>query len=93
MMQKNPVAMEGRLERCWLFAYRMPSAFADSLLPPGFSAVEFGGFGFMGIVVCEISGMRPAGMPRAAGLRYRHVGYRLHARFGGAGGDGISCPV
>ncbi|MEZ5304394.1 MAG: hypothetical protein R3F11_27690 [Verrucomicrobiales bacterium] len=46
----------------------------------------------MGIVVCEISGMRLPGC-RAHWLRYRHVGYRLHARFGGAGGDeeGVFC--
>lgn len=74
------LTMRGRLEQCWLFVYRSPVDAVRPLLPPPLQPVTWGGFAFWNIVVCEISGLRPRGLPAWAGVRYRQVAYRIHAR-------------
>lgn len=80
LIQKNPFAVRGKIDRCWLFTYRTPETHARSLLPPPLLPVTHGGFGFWNIVVCQISEIRPAGVPRSLGISYQHVAYRLLAR-------------
>lgn len=80
LFQKNPLTMRGRLEKCWLFTFRTPADAVAGLIPPSLDLITRGGFAFWNVVVCEISGLRPRGVPAWAGLRYRHVGYRLHVR-------------
>lgn len=74
--------MRGHLERCWHFVYRMPEAEAHRLLPASLRPVTCRGSAFWHLVVCEVSALRPAGIPRALGMRYRHVAYRIHVRLG-----------
>jgi len=80
LFQKNPLSMRGRLEKCWLFTFRTPAEAVSGLLPPTLELITRGGFAFWNVVVCEISHLRPRGFPACTGLRYRHVGYRLHVR-------------
>lgn len=76
----NPVAMQGRLRRCWLIVYRAPVAAVQARLPRGFEAIDYGGFGFFHCVVCAIQGMRPAGVPAWCGFDYRHAALRILCR-------------
>ena len=81
IFQKNPITMRGRLEKCWLFTFRTPEEDVAGLIPDQLTLLSRDGFAFWNIVVCEISGLRPAGIPLWMGLRYRHVGYRLYVRY------------
>lgn len=80
----NPFTMAGTLERCWLFAYRTTEAAARRhLSSPGAlwaKPVLHGGHAYWSVVVCRIRGMRPLPLPRALGISYWHVAYRLYAR-------------
>ena len=76
---RNPFAVAGSIRQCWLFVYRLPIATAQPLLPSPLRLVTRGGFAFLNIVVCRLSGMRPALLPAFLGLGYWHVAYRLHA--------------
>lgn len=76
----NPIPMRGLIERCWLFVYRTPSESVADLLPAGLELVTRNGWAFWNVVVCELSGMRPCGIPDSLGLGYRHVAYRLVVR-------------
>lgn len=80
LMGPNPIPMRGRLEQCWLIVYRAPLASVQARLPKGLEAVEHGGFGFYHWVVGEVSGLRPAFLPRVLGLRYRHAALRVLCR-------------
>jgi hypothetical protein len=80
LLPPNPVAMAGRIERCWLIVYRAPLDQVQARLPEGFEAVEHAGFGFFHLVVCAISGMRPAGLPSWCGFGYRHAAVRILCR-------------
>ncbi len=70
----------GRIDRCWLFVYRTPAEAVADLLPPTLQPMTVGGFAFWNVVVCELSAMRPLGVPASLGLSYRHVAYRLHVQ-------------
>lgn len=76
---RNAFTVAGSICQCWLFVYRLPVAIAQPLLPAPLRLVTQGGFAFMNIVVCRLSGMRLAPMPASIGLGYWHVAYRLHA--------------
>ena len=80
MFPKYPFPMLGRIERCWLFTFREPVESLAPLVPEPLSPVMRDGFAFWNVVVCEIAGMRPSFAPRALGLRYRHVAYRIYVR-------------
>ncbi len=81
MSLKYPFPMCGKIERCWLFTFREPAATLGPLLPAPLEPVTRDGFAFWNVVACEIAAMRPAFAPSALGLRYRHVAYRIYARF------------
>jgi hypothetical protein len=78
--------MAGDIDRCWLLAYRAPIDKVSATLPKPLEPVTFGGFAYLNVVVSELSHMRPAFLPRALGLGYRHAAYRAYARFGNTEG-------
>src|ERR671932_694489 len=88
-MRKNPVTMVGRLDPCWLFAYRTLEEEARRVLPPALEPVTYGGFAFWNVVVCRVRRMRPWFAPAALGVSYWHVAYRLYVRFYPAQGAAI----
>ena len=77
---RNPFTVAGTIRQCWLFVYRLPVAVAQPLLPAPLQLVTQRDFAFLNIVVCRLSGMRPALLPASTGLGYWHVAYRLYAR-------------
>ncbi len=85
----NPVPMEGRLKRCWLFAYRAPLEEVAKHLPPELKPISFGGFGFWNVVVCEVEHMRPLHFPESLGITYRHAAYRIYVRHHNASGASV----
>jgi len=88
-LRKNPLTMVGRIERCWLLAYRAPAELVRRLVPEPLLPLEKGPWGFFNLVVCEIKRMRPAGVPRLFGVSYRHAAYRIPVRSQGAGVEGL----
>jgi len=76
---RNPFTVAGSIEQCWLFVYRLPVKTAQPLLPMPLRLVIHGGYAFLNIVVCRLSGMRPVPLPASLGLGYWHVAYRVHA--------------
>jgi len=77
---KNAISMVGDIDRCWLFAYRVPLDQVAKLTPEPLEAVSHGGFGFLNIVISQLSHMRPLGLPAIVGVRYWHVAYRIPVR-------------
>ncbi|MDX6766174.1 MAG: DUF2071 domain-containing protein [Candidatus Methylacidiphilales bacterium] len=76
----NPLAMRGRLARCWLVVYRAPIESVQARLPGGLEVVEHYGFGFYHWVVCEVRHMRPAPLPPWMGFHYHHAALRILCR-------------
>jgi len=81
LIQKNPLTMVGTIDRCWLFTYQTPEADAQRLLPYPLLPVTYRGSAFWNVVVCHVDGMRPKGAPKALGMCYWHVAYRLYVRY------------
>jgi hypothetical protein len=81
------ITMVGRLSDCLLLAYRTPLDAIAGLLPPGLSPVTHGGYAFWNVVACRVEKMRPAHIPRAFGMSYHHVAYRLYVRAATRGGE------
>mgnify|MGYP001814944596 FL=1 len=80
MHLKYPFDMCGRIERCWLFAFREPGETIAPLVPEPLTAITRDGYAFWNVVVCEISGMRPLFAPKSMGISYRHAAYRIYVR-------------
>ncbi len=70
--------MAGRLEDCVLLAYRTPATSVRRLLPPPLEPVTCGEWAFWNVMACRIGAARAKGMPRALGIGYRHVAYRVY---------------
>ncbi|NJK90415.1 MAG: hypothetical protein HC904_00430 [Blastochloris sp.] len=78
---KHPVAMWGRIQRCWLLSYRAPREEVAARLPEPLQPVTKEGFGFYNVVICQIHKMRPWPLPPWCGFSYWHVAYRIQAQF------------
>jgi hypothetical protein len=74
------LSMVGRLEECYLLAYRTPAAAVQHLIPQGLELVTHGEWAFWNIVVSRVLRMRPKGCPAALGISYLHTAYRLYVR-------------
>ena len=81
LLQKNPLTMVGAISRCWLLAFRTPAQGARGLVPSPLELMTLGPWAFFNVVVCEIDAMRPRGLPRWMGVRYRHAAYRLYVEY------------
>lgn len=89
LIQKNPLTIVGRLERCWLFAYRAPAEAMRRILPTPLEPLTRGGCAFWNVVVCQVRGMRPKGFPALVGVSYWHVAYRLYVRLPLPSGEAV----
>jgi hypothetical protein len=82
-----PLTMNGRLSECLLLSYRTPARTVRDLVPPCMELVTRDGWAFWNVVACTVESMRPAGVPRALGVSYHHVAYRLLVKAKTAGGE------
>ena len=89
MIPKNAITMLGDIDQCWLFAYRVPLGQVASLVPEPLQCVQKDGFGFINIVVSQLSHMRPHPLPRVFGMSYWHVAYRVPVVYGATNGETI----
>src|SRR4051812_43268715 len=74
------LVMVGRLEECFILAYRTPAASVKHLVPEGLELLTHGDTAFWNIVVSRVERMRPKGCPALFGISYLHVAYRLYVR-------------
>lgn len=81
IIQKNPLTICGRLERCWLFTFQTPPAAAQQSLPDVLEPITHNGFAFWNVVITQLREMRPWPLPAWTGVGYWHVAYRLYVRF------------
>jgi hypothetical protein len=82
----------GKLDECFLLSYAVDPGRAASLVPSGLELLTHQRCAFLNIVVCHVERMRPRFAPRAVGVTYWHVAYRLQVRArlsGGASIDGL----
>ena len=80
-IQKNPLTMHGRLERCWLFTFQTSPVAARQRLPGMLEPVTHNGYAFWNVVIVRLRGMRPRPLPAWMGVSYWHAAYRLYVRF------------
>lgn len=69
--------MTGRIVDSVRLTYRTPAKTVQGLLPGGLELVTRGPWAFWSVLACRVEKARPAGLPRAAGLSYHHLAYRL----------------
>jgi hypothetical protein len=75
--------MCGALDQCVLISLRTRASRVARLVPPGLRLItrkhpQTGEtHAFWNIVLCRVHRMRPAGAPRAMGISYHHIAYRL----------------
>lgn len=84
---RNPFAMRGRIEKCWLFSYRTSPDEVRAVLPGVFEPVTYGSFAFWNLVICRVSALRPRLVPAALGISYWHVAYRVPVRYRSPSGE------
>lgn len=78
---RNLITVEGRIVRCWLFSFRAQPEQVRRHIPHPLEIVTFGDSTYWNVVFCELECMRPVGLPKQVGVRYRHIAYRLHVQF------------
>jgi len=81
--------MVGRIDECFLLSYAIDPEQAAPLLPAGLDLITCRGSAFLNIVVCHVDRMRPRFTPRALGVTYWHIAYRLQVRAALAGARSI----
>ncbi len=79
-MLKNPLTMQGRIDRCWLFTYEADPRELAALVPSPLELVTHHGRAYWNVVVCHVRKMRPWPLPAVLGASYWHVAYRLYVR-------------
>lgn len=88
-IQKNPLTMCGRLEKCWLFTFQTSLSAARRRLPAILEPVTHKGCAFWNVVIARLQGVRPWPLPAWMGVSYWHAAYRLYARFRRPSGQAV----
>lgn len=78
--------MVGTIERRLLINYRVEADALGRVLPPPFRPHLVGGVGMAGICMIRLGHLRPAGLPRAIGLKTENAAHRVAVEWGGADG-------
>jgi hypothetical protein len=73
----RPPTLAATIERRILVNYRVDPDVLALLLPPPFRPVVVGGYGIAGICLIRLSGVRPAGVPRALGVTSENAAHRV----------------
>jgi len=72
--------MVGRIDECFLLSYGIDPERAVALVPAALHPITYRGAAFFNIVICHVDRMRTRFTPRAFGLTYWHVAYRVQVR-------------
>ncbi|HEY3741169.1 MAG TPA: DUF2071 domain-containing protein [Bryobacteraceae bacterium] len=83
-LKRHPIPMAADFRHSLVITYAFDAAVLEPLLPPGLALDTWGGFGFLAIALVDTCAMRPAGLPRAAGVDAHLAGYRIFTRLRGA---------
>jgi hypothetical protein len=75
------VPIKSRLVSSLVLAYALPEDVLKPLLTPGLELDTWHGFGFLAIAMVQTRELRPAFLPRAFGLNFFLVGYRIFTRY------------
>lgn len=77
---KTSVSLQGRLADTLLLTYRTPAESVRALLPEGLELVQRGPWAFWSVVCCKVEHLRPGRLPKAMGVSFHHVAYRLRVQ-------------
>ena len=72
--------MVGRIDECFLLSYGIDPEQAAALVPAGLELITCRGAAFFNIVICHVDRMRMRFTPRALGVTYWHIAYRVQVR-------------
>jgi uncharacterized protein YqjF (DUF2071 family) len=74
------LVMVGRIDECFLLSYGIDPEQASALVPAGLELITCRGAAFFNIVICRVDRMRARFTPRALGVTYWHIAYRVQVR-------------
>jgi Uncharacterized conserved protein (COG2071) len=72
--------MVGRIDECFLLSYGIDPEQAAGLVPAGLELITCRRAAFFNIVICHVDRMRARFTPRALGVTYWHIAYRIQVR-------------
>jgi uncharacterized protein YqjF (DUF2071 family) len=81
-LPKHPVPMRTVFRRCLLVNFAVDPDVLRSALPPAIEPDLHDGEAYLSVVAAELDRMRPAFLPRAAGITYNQIVYRAVVRCG-----------
>jgi hypothetical protein len=82
----RPPTLAATIQRRILVNYRVDADVLASLLPPPFRPVVVSGYAVAGICLIRLSGVRPAGVPRALGVTTENAAHRVAVEWDTADG-------
>jgi uncharacterized protein YqjF (DUF2071 family) len=85
-LPKHPVPMRTMFRRCLLVNFAVDADAMLRLLPPHVEPDLHGSDAYLSVVVAQMEKMRPALLPRALGITYNQIVYRVVVRCGGERG-------
>jgi len=72
--------MVGRIDECFLLSYGIEPEQAAGVVPVGLELITCRRAAFFNIVICHVDRMRARFTPRALGVTYWHIAYRIQVR-------------
>jgi len=81
LLKRHPIPIRAHFDFVLALTYAAPAAQIRPLLPPGLTADEWNGYGFLAAAFVQTRKLRPAGLPAFAGRSFFLAGYRVFARY------------
>ncbi|HWA96227.1 MAG TPA: DUF2071 domain-containing protein [Terracidiphilus sp.] len=81
LLRRHAVPIRAHLRTSLVLAYALPAEILRPLIGPGLELDTFGNFGFLAVAMVETTELRPAFLPRTAGLNFFLAGYRIFTRY------------
>jgi uncharacterized protein YqjF (DUF2071 family) len=89
MVPKHPVPMQTLFRECFLVNFAIKPEALRPLIPAPIDLDLYGGEAYLSIVIAQMDRMRPAFLPRALGITYDQVVYRVVVRLPKSGERGV----
>jgi uncharacterized membrane protein YphA (DoxX/SURF4 family) len=80
-LARHPLPIDAHFRDCLTLTYALPADVLRPLLPPGLELETVDGSGFVAVALVQTEGLRPRGLPAAAGQDFFLAGYRVFTRF------------